>query len=87
MPTLLDPSLAAKARAGDLPFFEALDRRALEAASGLKDEDERSLLHAASSSGNLSLVQMIAEAGGKKLVDDMDDEVRGLLCRIITRAK
>lgn len=76
------------ARQGSLAFFESLDQNELMRLSTRKDEDGRYLLHTAAVGGNLELVQLIVNAGGKdakEFVNSQDDEVgvgqpmRGLL--------
>ncbi len=69
----LTDAIIEAARKGDLPFFASYPEIALLASS--KDEDNRSLLHTASTAGNLELVKLLAEAGGKYHVNDADDEV------------
>jgi 26S proteasome non-ATPase regulatory subunit 10 len=67
---------AEHARNGDLAYF-AEGKGAAQLAQLVKkrDEDGRSLLHSAAASGNLQLVQLIAEAGGPDLLTVTDDEV------------
>jgi ankyrin repeat protein len=66
---------AAKARAGDLAYFQALS--ALELGSLLvgRDEDGRTLLHTAAAEGHLELLQLLIAAGATKVVNKHDDEV------------
>ena len=65
------------ARKGDLQHFQCLDDAGqLSAFAGKKDEDGRSLLHTACTSGSLDLVQLIVDrCDGKAVVNDADDEV------------
>lgn len=72
---------AERARQGDLSYFESLGTAELERLSTRKDEDGRSLLHTAASSGSLELVELIAGHGGRALVNDKDDEVSHGLAR------
>lgn len=62
------------AREGDLQYISSLPEDELARLCRRKDEDGRSLLHSASSSGNLELVQLIAGRGGKDMLHDSDEE-------------
>ena len=66
---------ADRARQGDLSYFESLASDELGRLVKRRDEDQRTLLHAAASSGSLPLVQLIADRGGREDVDAQDDEV------------
>lgn len=65
---------AENARNGDLSFFESLDGAELSRLVKRTDEDGRSLLHAAASSGNLQLVQFLLDKGCREMVNTQDDE-------------
>lgn len=67
---------AEAARAGDINYFtHALDQDQLNLVCGKKDEDGRTLLHSASTSGNVELVQLLLRACGDQLnVDGSDPE-------------
>ncbi|KAG2425713.1 hypothetical protein HXX76_013555 [Chlamydomonas incerta] len=66
---------AEKAREGDLAYFETLSPEELTRLCKRKDEDQRSLLHNAVTSGNLELCQLLVTRGGSAaVVDDQDEE-------------
>jgi 26S proteasome non-ATPase regulatory subunit 10 len=67
---------AEAARAGDVDFFKhMLDSDQLKSLCGRKDEDGRTLLHSASTSGNVELVQLLLHVcGGEGYVDVSDPE-------------
>jgi 26S proteasome non-ATPase regulatory subunit 10 len=65
---------AEKARTGDLSFFETLDGAELSRLVKRTDEDGRSLLHSAATSGNLQLVQFLLDNGCREMVNTQDDE-------------
>lgn len=71
---------AAKARAGDLAYFQAMP--AIELGSLLvgRDEDGRTLLHTAAAEGHMELLQLLIAAGSAKVVNKHDDEVRLCCC-------
>lgn len=69
----MDQPTREAAHKGDLAFFQALGDSLRPTA---KDEDGRSLLHVACTSGNVALVRFVAEKGGAACVNDQDDEVR-----------
>jgi 26S proteasome non-ATPase regulatory subunit 10 len=64
---------AERARAGDLPYFEALPEAELKTLLVGRDEDGRTLLHSAAAQGHLPLVQLLATAGAGKVVNKQDD--------------
>ncbi len=68
-----------KARDGELSYFETLDGAELSRLVKRTDDDGRSLLHAAASSGNLQLVQLLFDKGGHEMVNIQDDEGWGPL--------
>lgn len=65
---------AARARQGDLPFFESLDDNTLSQLVKKRDEDGRTLLHGAASAGNLLLCQHLVSKGAAAVVNEADDE-------------
>lgn len=71
---------AAKARAGDLPYFQAMTAPELGSLLVGRDEDGRTLLHTAAAEGHLELLQLLIAAGSAKVVNKHDDEVSLCCC-------
>jgi ankyrin repeat protein len=67
---------AARARVGDLPYFEVLAQAELEFLLNGRDEDGRTLLHTAAANGHLELLELLLRAGAAKVFNKADDEVR-----------
>lgn len=68
---------ADAARKGDFAYFQALCAQpdVLAALATKTDEDGRSLLHSACSSGSLPLLQLLArQAGAQKQINAADEE-------------
>ncbi len=65
---------AEHARNGDLAWFQANPAAARHVSA--HDEDGRTLLHHASSTGNAELVSLLLANGGDAAVNVQDDEVR-----------
>lgn len=64
-----------KAKEGNLDYFGSLDSKALESIVESTDEDDRTLLHTAVSSGSAELVQFLVGIAPKEMVNHEDDEV------------
>lgn len=71
----MDQPTREAAHKGDLAYFEKLGDGIRPTA---KDEDGRSLLHVACTSGNVELVRFVAEKGGKACINEQDEEVSDL---------
>ena len=68
----MEPAAEA-AREGNLQYFQTLDVDELAALCRKRDEDRRSLLHSATASGNLELVQHLAERSPPDTVSGADE--------------
>lgn len=66
---------ASKAREGDTAYFDGLAGPELSALVVGRDEDGRTLLHTAAATGNMPLVDLLAQHGAAKVVNKQDDEV------------
>lgn len=66
---------ADHARQGDLDYFRQLPAEELSRLCKRRDEDGRSLLQSAASSGCVALCELVVEAGGAGAVNDGDEEV------------
>ena len=64
-----------RAREGDLQYFETLSEEDLVRLIDRRDEDGRTLLHAAVSGCSLPMVQALVAKGAGKCVNLQDDEV------------
>lgn len=62
-------------RDGNLEFISTLADRDLHSLITRTDEDGRSLLHAAASSGSAPLLDFLVERGAGPMVHKQDDEV------------
>lgn len=62
------------AASGNLAFFSALSDDAVGAAVRRRDEDGRTVLHAASAGGHSEVVDYLLQRGGKAVVNTADDE-------------
>lgn len=67
---------AEEARDGNIAYFQGLDVDRLELYINQLDEDGRSLLHAAASSGKVELVDFLAERGAAQFINVGDEEVK-----------
>lgn len=65
-----------QARQGNVEYFQQLSPDTLGRLQQSKDEDGRSLLHAAAASGSLPLCELLHDKGGQASVNQQDDEVR-----------
>ena len=75
---------AEAAREGDLQYISGIAPEELIRLCSKKDEDGRTLLHAAAASGSLPLLQYLLDRGGAAgTVNSSDEEVGGVvaLCR------
>ena len=70
---MLTIEVVEKARRGNLAFFESLDDTELQNLSRDWDDDGRTLLHTACSSGNASLVRLLLGASEAEAVNRVDD--------------
>lgn len=66
---------AEEARAGNLAYISSLPAEDLARLLQRVDEDGRTLLHAACTSGSLNLVQFLLERGAASAVNQLDEEV------------
>lgn len=66
---------AEEARAGNLAYISSLPAEDLSRLLQRVDEDGRTLLHAACTSGSLHLVQFLLERGAASAVNQLDEEV------------
>lgn len=67
---------AEAAREGDLQYFSGIAPEELRRLCDKKDEDGRSLLHAAAVSGSLPLLQLLLDHGAGAAVNSGDEAVR-----------
>ncbi len=69
-------SVAEACRKGDLEAIKTLDQQGnLQSLISSTDEDGRTLLHSAASSGNLQLLDFLVQKGAGQSVNTADDEV------------
>ena len=66
---------AEACREGNLEYISTVDAGDLQRLISRTDEDGRSLLHAAASSGSAPLLDFLVERGGSPMVNKQDDEV------------
>ena len=67
---------AEACRAGNLEYMSTVDAKDLERLISRTDEDDRSLLHSAASSGSAPLVDFLISQGASPMVNRQDEEVR-----------
>lgn len=67
---------AEACREGNLEYISTVDASDLQRLILRTDEDGRSLLHAAASSGSTPLLDFLVERGASPVVNKQDDEVR-----------
>jgi ankyrin repeat protein len=65
-----------EAREGNLEYISSISDQELGRLINSTDEDGRTLLHAACSSGSILLFNFLVERGAAKTVNVSDDEVR-----------
>lgn len=65
-----------QAREGNMEYISSLAEPDLQRLVKAKDEDGRSLLHAAASGGNGAMVNFLIEKGAAPSVNQADDEAR-----------
>lgn len=70
---------AEAAREGNLQYLSSLTAEELGRLVGKQDEDGRTLLHGASTSGNTQLVQFLLDHGAGGAVNATDEDVSVLL--------
>ena len=66
---------AEACRLGDLMYISTVDASDLQRLLGRTDEDGRSLLHAAASSGSAPLLDFLVSQGAAQMVNRQDEEV------------
>ncbi|KAI9124788.1 hypothetical protein K1719_004115 [Acacia pycnantha] len=74
-PVVKAADLFKAAENGDVATFQSLSPENLSKALSLRNEDERSLLHVAASSGHTQVVKILASAvGSTKVINSADEE-------------